>query len=189
MERLGRVLARLRLVSWVLFVAGGVALPAAAIFLSDSGDSDLIFAELAARLGVSEAALIVPLLVVLAVAILLVWVTTTWRHVIALAEARHAVRWAAGRPGQVGRGLPVAEPFNGFRSWLIGPAVIASILAALTLAFTLWLPSQGQADLLVPLLIGVGLALFAALCFLGQGPGARRCCSPPGGGSSAGGAG
>ncbi|QDO88019.1 hypothetical protein FNH13_06380 [Ornithinimicrobium ciconiae] len=33
------------------------------------------------------------------------------------------------------------------------------------------------------------LGLLTALCFLGLGPGARRCCSPPGGGSSAGGAG
>lgn len=166
-ERLGTVLTRARVVAWTLFVVAAILLVAAAIILSDTGDSDLIFEELADRLGGSGAVLVVPLLILFAVAVVLVWVTASWRHVIALGEARHAVRWAAGRPGQMTRGLPVVEPFNGFRGWLIGPAVICWSVAALTLAVVLWMAADGEIAV-VPLLVGVGLGLVGWLFFAAQ---------------------
>lgn len=67
---------------------------------------------------------VLALLAPLAVGVLLLWVTSVWRHVITLAEARYAVRWAASRAGQRGRGVPVADPFPG----LAGPAMALSVM-------------------------------------------------------------
>ncbi len=163
-ERWGRRLSRLFGVVLVLLGVAGALLVVAVIW-ADS--QDVQFEEFAARIGVSGAALVVPALVLLALAVVLTWVSTTWRHVIALGEARHTVRWAADRPGQLGRGLPVVEPFSGFTPWCVGPAVILWVLAALTLIFTAWLAGEGDFGLLDPLLVGVGLGLAGWLCLRG----------------------
>ncbi len=69
------------------------------------------------------------------VGIVLIWVTSSWRAIVVAGDARYAVRWAADRPGQVERGLPVAEPFGGFRSTVLIFACVVVALAVFLLAF------------------------------------------------------
>src|SRR5699024_6862925 len=82
-----------------------------------------------------------------------------------LSELRFAVRWAKGRPGQLERGLPVAEPFTALRGpvmavlfflWFFcGFMVLVVIVAAVDGTSSLLLPGSGIA--LVLFLVAAGV--------------------------------
>lgn len=162
-ERWGARLTLVRNVGMGLFVVGIVALLIAGFVLTGGSGNEDPFEALGARLTPPWGTVIgIAIGAPFGVAAVLMWPTNVWRHVITLAEARYAVRWAAGRPGQLGRGLPVADPFVGLGGVLMGLAVIMLILAAITLFFAVLLAADGWwlvPCLLSALLGGLGWSL------------------------------
>lgn len=83
-----------------------------------------------------------------------------------LTRARHALAWAAARPGQVERGLPLASPFRGGATAWKAVAVAATCAAALCAVALASVASSYSSTVLDPELRGPGL-LTAALLLLG----------------------
>lgn len=80
------------------------------------------------------------------------------------AQARHALRWAAGRPGQLQRGLPMVSPLDGvgFPPRIV--AVLSWILAPIAL-LVLWIVLEGGPDVLVPWGVFILMVLHGAWWF------------------------
>lgn len=160
-EVLGRAVHRARNIVAVLVGVGVLLLVVGLLGASFAGDAVVWFE---ARVGSAVGPVFLSgLLVLMLVGAVLMWVGFTWRAVIAAAEARHAVRWALDRPGQVGRGLPVAEPFTPAR-FLAGAIVaIAWGLTALIGLFAMsLLVSDGGDYFLGTAAVAVGAGLLAA---------------------------
>lgn len=141
-ERLGTVVGWARNVCVTVFMVYALAMVVTAVIVSESGDGEEIFEDLAAWLGISAATLVIPLLVLLGVTVFLHWCAAGWPHALALSEVRHAVRWAADRPGQAARGIPLVAPFAGLGPWLLGPAIVCWVVGGFLLIFVLWFSSS-----------------------------------------------
>ena len=161
-ERVGARLSWLRNLMMAVFGVVVVAVVVVMVWVTvDAEDEAAAFAVIEDDLG---PVLGIGLLVPFALSILLLWVTTSWRHVIAVADARFAVRWARDRPGQLERGLPVVEPVSGFRFWPLAGAVVSWGVGGLLGLVVLTM--LGQDDTLrVPILITLGFLLLGTLLF------------------------
>ncbi|MFC4555646.1 hypothetical protein [Georgenia faecalis] len=141
-ERLASVLSRLFWVLAAIFVLAAVtALVLGMVASSEDGAASDPFEALGDLTGDGGRLVALALVVPLALALLARWTLSFMRPVIALADARYAVRWAGARPGQLARGLPVVEPFSGFAGWLKVPAVLLWVAAGAAVLFALWLPT------------------------------------------------
>lgn len=74
------------------------------------------------------------------------------------AQAQHALRWAAGREGQLERGLPMVSPIRNAGVFPLVLAVLCWVMAPIAL-LVLWIILEGGPDVLVPW--GAALALVA----------------------------
>ncbi|WP_152190751.1 hypothetical protein [Georgenia satyanarayanai] len=168
-ERLATLLSRL---FWILgaatVVAAVVALVVGMVVSGEDGAAADPFEALGELPGPGGRLLVLSLPVLLGATVLARWVLSFMRPVIALADARYAVRWAGARPGQLARGLPVVEPFTGLAGWLRVPAVVLWAAAGGAVLFALWLPTYDDGPPWGIYLLAAGLALLGMLPALGS---------------------
>lgn len=152
-HRVGQVLMNTLLVL-VLVLAGLGVVTIVTMSLAGPGDE-----------GTLMKVLVVAVLTVIVLIAILGLAYYCVRGLRILSELRFAVRWAKGRPGQLERGLPVAEPFTALRGpvmavlfflWFFcGFMVLVVIVAAVDGTSSLLLPGSGIA--LVLFLVAAGV--------------------------------
>lgn len=163
-QRLASLLSRLVLVLVVAFVLMAVVAVVLGMVASrEDGAASDPFDALDELPGVGGRLVMLSIPILLGVTLLTRSLVSFMNPVIALADARYAVRWAARRPGQLTRGLPVIEPFSGFAGWLMLPAVLLWIVAGGAIIFALWLPTYDDGPPWDVYLVAAGLALLGAL--------------------------
>lgn len=168
-ERLASLLSRL---FWIL---GGVLVLAVVVLLvlgvvasREEGAPSDPFEALGELSGDGGRLVALTFVVPFGAMVLARWMLSFMRPVIALADARYAVRWAGARPGQLSRGLPVIEPFSGLARWLRVPAVLLWVAAGGAVVFALWLPTYDDGPPWDVYLVAAGLALLGLLPALGS---------------------
>lgn len=86
----------------------------------------------------------VPLAVLCGVGATLLWVSFLLSRVARVADAREVVRWAAARPGQGQRGLPMVDPIRGLLSWFILTSLTGWGTGLVIGVFAFWYGRQGD---------------------------------------------
>ncbi len=168
-ERLTTLLSRLSWISFAVFclvVVGAFVLGMVAS--GEEGADPDPFVALGDLTGDGGRLVALVVMIPFGVAVLARWALSSMDPAIALSDARYAVRWAGGRPGQLARGLPVVEPFSGFAKLLKIPAVLLWIAAGGVFLFALWLPTYDEGPPWDLHLVAAGLALLGALPALGS---------------------
>lgn len=104
-------------------------------------EHDDAFEALPAMLG----GLLLPVLGVLgAGGLLLLFLAGFLGSVATVVDIRHVVGWAAGRPGQVQRGLPAREPISGLLGWFVAVSITGWVVGGGVWIFAAWLSGEGD---------------------------------------------
>ncbi|MEE6295055.1 hypothetical protein [Georgenia wangjunii] len=167
-ERLASLLSRLFWILSAIFVVTVVAAFVLGMVASrEDGAASDPFEALGEVTGDGGRPVVLAIVGTFGAAVLARWLLSFMRPVIALADARYAVRWAGRRPGQLARGLPVVEPFSGLAGWLKVPAVLLWIAAGAAVLFALWLPAYDDDFARDVYLVAAGLVLLGFVLALG----------------------